>query len=359
MVESPPASPVLAAVLIIVFSILALAAVDGFLAKMERAETGVEAARLFNAAKNSMDRHQYSDAIDRLNDALLIARGDREYLRTLAEAELAAGRLEGAQKTLTDVLEADSSDGLSNLLFARVLVQKGELNDGISHYHRAIYGEWTVDAARRRLDARLELVGLLARLDRKEELMAELLPLQEVVGDDGQIVPQLGRWFLQAGSPVRAAAIFREMLHKQPSDVDAHEGAGDAAFAMANYRTARSEFSTALRLAPENTSFHAKIELSERVLALDPTIRGLDAKERLRRSAVLMKAILDEVSHCVAAPDPDLKALLERGQALLKKRGASFEENLDLAEELGQNLKRQCKPATDDPLTLVLAKVAQ
>jgi len=359
MAETSPASPVLATVLIIVFSILGLAAADGFLAKMERAETGVEADRLFKAAKDLMARRQYSEAIDRLNDALIIARGDREYQRTLAEAELAAGRLGDAQKALTDILEVDSTDGLSNLLLARVLVGKNELNDAISHYHRAIYGEWTADAIRQRLNARLELVGLLARLDKKEELMAELLPLQEAAGEDSRLAPQLGRWFLQAGSPVRAEAIFREILHKQPSDIDAHAGAGDAAFAMANYRTARSEFLTALRLAPENPSFRTKVELSDRVLALDPTIRGLDAKERLRRSGVLMKAVLDEVSHCVTSPDPDLKALIERSEALLKKRGASFEENLDLAEDLGQTLKRQCKPGSGDLLTLVLAKVAQ
>lgn len=359
MAETPPARPVLATLLIIVFSIAALAVADGFLARTERVETHVEAARLFNTARDLMDRHEYSEAIDRLGDALLIARGNREYQRALAEAQLAAARLGDAQQTLTDILEADSTDGLSNLLLARVLVKKDELNAAISHYHRAIYGEWTSDAARRRLDARLELVGLLARLDRKEELMAELLPLQEAVRDDGQIAPQLGRWFLQAGSPARAEAVFREMIHKQPVDADAHAGAGDAAFAMANYRTARSEFSTAVRLVPENPSFRTKLDLSERVLALDPTVRGLDAKERLRRSTVLVKAVLDEAGHCAPAPDPDLKVLTERGQAMLKKRVASFEENLDLAEELGQTLRHQCKPDAQDPLTLVLAKMAQ
>ena len=66
-------------------------------------------------------------------------------------------------------------------------------------------------------------------------------------------------------------------------------------------------------------------------------------------------------------PSPELRGLLDKaGKALKAHVGAAHqsevsESNLDLAEQLWQARKKECKspPAGDSPLALVLARLAQ
>ncbi len=51
-----------------------------------------EAARLFEQGRVLMQRGENAEAIERIKDAIAIERGNRDYLRTLAQAQLAAGR---------------------------------------------------------------------------------------------------------------------------------------------------------------------------------------------------------------------------------------------------------------------------
>ena len=108
-----------------------------------------------------------------------IERGNRDYQRTLAQAQFAAGKNADAESTLTDLLRTDSSDGLASLMLARVLEKEGRFVEAVSYFHRAIYGQWSEDAAGNRLRARFELIDLLAQQNSKEELLAELLSVQD------------------------------------------------------------------------------------------------------------------------------------------------------------------------------------
>ena len=53
----------------------------------------------------------------------------------------------------------------------------------------------------------------------------------------------MGRLFLLAGSPARAADVFRGILHDSPANAEAHAGLGEAEFARDNYRAAQRRFS--------------------------------------------------------------------------------------------------------------------
>src|SRR3954469_3695249 len=90
---------------IVFVAIAALFGADMFLAGMERAETGVEAARLFQQGQALMQRGNPAEAINRFEDAILIERGNRTYRRTLAQAQLAAGMTANAEATLAEVLQ--------------------------------------------------------------------------------------------------------------------------------------------------------------------------------------------------------------------------------------------------------------
>jgi len=354
------------------FSLVALAigalfATDTFLARTEEAESRIEAARLFEQGQRLLDRGHSADAVDRFKDALEIERANREYQRALAQAELAAGQAADAETTLNDLLLSDSTDGPANLSMGRVLLKEGRIREAISYYHRAVYGQWKDDAQSNRLKVRFELIDLLAQQDSQEELLAELLAVQDQMPGDVAARLRTGRLFLAAGSPARAADVFRKVLKDQPANADAYAGLGESDFARGDYRAAQSDFQSALRLNPRiNSGDQAaakRLDLSNRVLALDPAVRGIGAAERFRRSRELVQMTLDAAA-CLG-PNPPLE-LVDEAQKALKARVSAAgldeatEANLDLAGQLWQARISGCKPAPDpdDPLGLVLAKAA-
>ena len=164
---------------IIFIALAALFAADTFLVRIERAEDQAEATRLVAEGRAMMQGGRYAEAVERFKDAISIDRDNRDYRLALADALLAAKNFMEAESTLSELLQRDSTDGDANLAMARVLVGESKIAEGISFYHRAIYGQWRTDAAQNRLKVRFELVDLLARQNAKEELLAELLPLQD------------------------------------------------------------------------------------------------------------------------------------------------------------------------------------
>ncbi len=353
---------------LVFLAIAAIFVVDTFLAKTERAEDRAAAARQFEQGRVLIERGRNAEAIERIEDAISIERGNRDYLRTLAQAELAAGKTADAEATLTDLLESDPTDGPASLIMARVLAKQGRFPEAISYFHRAIYSHWNQDAAENRLRARFELIDLLAQRNSKEELLAELLPVQDQAPLDLKARTRMGQLFLLAGSPARAADVFRGILHDDPADADAHAGLGEADFARGNYRAAQREFQTALRLAPDDQNARRRLGLCDELLMLDPARRGLGPAERFHRSIKLVELTLDETRECTGQnPSPELRGLLDKAGKALKahvsaaRQGEAFEANLDLAEQLWQARRKECKspPATDSPLVLVLARLAQ
>jgi tetratricopeptide (TPR) repeat protein len=354
---------------LVFLAIAALFATDIFLAKTERAESQVEAARLFGQGRVLMQRGEYAEAIERIKDAMAIERGNRDYLRTLAQALFTAGKTADAESSLTELLQSDSTDGLASLIMGRVLVKEGRFAEAVSYFRRAIYGHWNEDAVGNQLRARFELIDLLAQHNLKEELLAELLPAQDQSPRDVKTQTRLGRLFLLAGSPARAADVFRGILHDAPANADAYEGLGEAEFARGHYRAAQRDFQDTLRLAPDDQAARRRLDSCNEVLMLDPTTRGVSARERFSRSLKLVELTLGETSQCAGQnPSPELRGLLdEAARALLNARvstthrSEASESNLELAEQLWQARKRECKspPDTDSPLALVLARLAQ
>jgi tetratricopeptide (TPR) repeat protein len=353
---------------LVFLAILVLFGVDMFLAGMERLETGAEAGRLFRQGRNLMQSGDNTEAIERIKDAIAIERGNRDYRRTLAQAQLAAGDTGDAEFTLTDLLQSDSTDGLASLIMARVLEKEGRFEEAITYYRRAIYGHWDQDQPGNQLRARFELIDLLARQSTKEELLAELLPLQDLAPGDLKTQERLGQLFLQAGSPARAADVFHGILHDAPADAAAHAGLGQAEFARGNYHAADRDFQAALRLAPNDEATRQRLELCTELLTLDPTVRGLNPGERFHRSVKLVELTMNETSRCVGPkPPPDLQALLDKAAKTLKARVTAArqsdvaESNLDLVEQLWQARRKDCTspPAPDSPVALVVARLAQ
>jgi len=349
-------------------AIAALFAIDTSLAKIERVEEHAGAARLFAEGEKLVQQGRYAEAAGRLNDAVAIERDNRDYRLGLAEALTAAGRSTDAEDSLNELLQQDSTDGAANLAMARALIREGKTGEGISFYHRAIYGRWSAKPLENRVRVRFELVDLLARQNSKEDLLAELLPLQEEAPDDLATRMRIGRLLIAAGSSPRAVEVFRAILRRHPQDADAYAGLGEAEFARGNYQTAANEFFAASRLNAQDETIRGRLDLSNQVLALDPTLRGLKTGERYHRSLKLLQLALDDAHQCLGTSSPASQDLWDEGSKAVKRRVAesrqndATEENLDLAEQLWRARPRECQTApaaTENPLVLVLAKIGQ
>ena len=179
---------------------------------------------------------------------------------------------------------------------------------------------------------------------------------------------RLGQLLLLAGSPGRAADVFRGIVRDEPANAEAHAGLGEADFARADYRGAQRHFEEALRIAPNDGNTRRHLEVCSEFLALDPMRRGLDPQERYRRSLKLLELTSAEVDKCITKNQPpEVEALLDKAASAqtahvkAARQGESAEANLDLAEQLWQLRKRECKAAapSDTPLALVLARLGQ
>ena len=203
---------------------------------------------------------------------------------------------------------------------------------------------------------RVELIDLLSRKGDKQDLLAELLPL-EVEKLDLKTREHIAHLYFVAGSSSRAADMFHEILRDSSSDADAQAGLGAAEFARGNYRIARAHFFVALRIRPGDASIAKQLRFSGEVLTLDPTVRGLTAHERLERSTRLLDLATRSLSAC-DGPSPEPPAR----RPAPGKEGDAAEANLEQAEKIWQTRKKECKQAlteTEQTLDLVLTKTAQ
>lgn len=353
---------------LIFVAIALLFAFDTFLASIDRSESRAEATALFREGRVLAANGDYVEAIDRFRSAVFTVRGNREYQLALGEALLGAGKHDDAETQLGEILQQEATWGPANLAMARTLVQEHRFQEATSYYHRAIYGQWATDEAANRVKARFELIDLLVSRNARSELLSELLPLLDEAPDSVQLRERLGHLFVLAGSPSRATTIFQEILRQRPNDANAHAGLGEAAFARGNYRTARTAWVSAARLAPGDTVVSSRIALVDSVLALDPTQRGLRMAEQLARSSTLLSLASRQLAAC-AGPSPaaPVRTVLDTAQAQLdsrvrpSERREAYDANLDLAERIWQLRESSCAAAAapEDPVALVLARLAQ
>ncbi|HEY7334389.1 MAG TPA: tetratricopeptide repeat protein [Bryobacteraceae bacterium] len=344
-----------------ILAIGALFAINVFLAKAESEANRVEAARFYENGQRLMQAGQSAEAADQFKSALSLERENQDYRLALGEALLAAGKIQDAQSTLQSLLDLNSFSGPANLAMARVLVKQDQIQRAISYYHRAIFGQWKENARANQVRARLELADLLSRQNSKEGLLAELLPLQDEVSDDIATLEKLGQWFLAADSPARAAATFRLVLRDDPESADAYAGLGAADFAQRNYRAARGNFAAALRLRPSDRAIAARLDVCDRVLTLDPTLKGLGVGEQSQRSRKLAELALNSLKQCAGLASTSSAAeSIEAAEKQLKRR-ASASSDIELAERLWQKRKTDCGQtgAPDRALALVMEELAQ
>lgn len=353
-----------AAILVV---IMVLLAADTSLARVDRRESAMHAAALYREGREFLVQGHPRTAAERFAAAFGMERSNTRYQLALAEALLDDGRLELAEATLTSLLARAETDGGVNVAMARVLVREGRTDEAKSYYHRAIYGHWGADSVRARIASRLELIDLLAAQGAKQELLAELLPMEEVMPDSLALRKRVGHLFVVAGSPARGASIFRELLRQNPADGDAYAGMGEVALSLGNFRMARADFLQASRLLPEDTAIAARLALSDTILAISPIERGLGTHERFIRARDILVRTVATAESC-AVPSGSRAVLTASARSTLaavvrrQQEDAESERVLALASDLYASMPASCssvRTPSGEALALIQAHLPQ
>jgi tetratricopeptide (TPR) repeat protein len=355
---------------VIVFAVtMGLWALDVFLARAEQSEIQAEAQRFYVRGTQMLRAGKTAQATDLLRRAHSLARGNRQYELGLIEALTAAGKPDEAEMNLQHALQRNPNDGPVNLLAARLMVKTRRITDAEAYYHRAIYGSWRDASDAHRIETRMELIRLLAARGDEKSLLAELLPLQSEVQNDIQKRTQIAQLYLQAGSPNRAADVYRDLIREGHADEAAYAGLGEAELQMGRYRSAQSAFLSAFRRNPADTSIRGRMELAAMMAGLDPTIRQLGTAEKYARSTHVLERARDALNRCIAGRAAGrARDLLTKADEVIAARrpriisNEAAEERLTLAEELWKVRVAECGPGTtgeEEPLKLIMQTLAQ
>jgi tetratricopeptide (TPR) repeat protein len=352
--------------LMVVAVVAALYAFDVFMAGVERTELKREASSLFAQGRRLESARRADAAIRLYRRALAIDRGNVEYQIALGRALASTGRYGEAAPVFDDVLDRSPDDGRANLEMARLRRAAGNLSEAASYFHRAIYGSWLRNAQQHRIEARLELIDMLVRAGRRRELLAELLPLEDEAPDDVSLRLRIADLFMTAGSPARAAEAYRAVAARNPDDVRAWEGLGEAELQRGNYHAAQSAFVSALRRMPDSDEVRRRLRLAAQAAQLDPVSRRLPFPERLARSRRILSMTIAELQQCAPGQEnAEVAGLTSRAERALHRKQFQDEDPveaaLSAAEDAWSYVQRACPAQVrqEDALALVMSRLQQ
>ena len=360
-VQSVPAEPKTARFFVpgVIAAAIGLLIFIGFLNYYYRAERATRAELYNKTASELAEQNRDAEAIEQLRNALSISPGSEPYRLALAMELVKAKRLDEASVYLHEVLKRDPTNGVANLGLARIAAARQRTSDAVTYYHRAVDGAWTSGQERNRIEARFELADYLSKQDRKTQALAELLGALSQVRDN-PTRKRIGKLLLDYGSPRQSAEVFREVLRDDNADVEAYVGLGQATLEQDDYVAAQSAFRSALDADPSNTTAKNRLELCERILALDPDARNIRASERYQRSASLLESAVQMTEPCAS----DVQRLEAAKRALANKPrpgtvGDATETNLSLAVDLWRSRTASCPKPPDDAPALLLNRMSR
>jgi tetratricopeptide (TPR) repeat protein len=245
------------------------------------------AARWKRRGEDALAHNNAKAAVYDLRTALGYGQDDPTTEVELAGALAQAGRLQEATAYFNTLWEKEPGNGNINLQLARLAGRQGQTDLALHDYHAAIYGVWEGDGAIRRRQVRLELVRYLIQQKRFSDARDELL----IAAGNDTTTPgllEVAGLLAEAHAPSDALQIYREVAGRRPVVVQALEGAGQMAFTLARYRTARTYLDRALNASSASrplmnrTLTEKNLKIANAVMAIYPS-QALPQRERLLR----------------------------------------------------------------------------
>jgi chloride channel protein, CIC family len=338
--------------------------VIGFLNYYYRSARSERAAQFYKTGNDLLEQGRDDEAVQQLRDALSSAPGNPQYRLALGLALVKDNHPAEASVYLNALLKRDPENALAGLGEARLLAGQGRSADAVRLYRRAIDGSWPAGEQSARMQARLELVSLLAKSGQRTQAIAELLAALGSAAHDVPMKQKIGDLLLSYGAPREAADVFRDITRTGSQSAQAYAGLGHAELALDNYFEARHAFEKAVGLNPADQASQTQLALIDRVMALDPNARGLRAAARYERSKELLSAEIMRFDACQTGAGATAAA---QKAVALHPRANQLEDaadhNLMLAEDLWkQGLKSCSTPVASDAngqaVDRVLARLA-
>lgn len=339
----------LVAVIVVFFSVTTFAA-RAYHRKQEQF-----GASWYERGEAALRQSRPSEAVADFRNALAYSRDNDDYQLRLAQALMADHRPQEARSYLLSLWEKEPGDGALNLELARLAAVWGDTPQAVRYYHAAIYGVWPDEpTAQHRWQIRFELSEYLLQRNSPQDVkaaQAELVALAGVLPpQDADDQMRLGTLFVRAGLYPRALTAFQVALADKPNFLAALEAASEAAFQLRDYSAARNYLLPVVAQKPKDEHFLELLNLSELVMKLDPSERGLPAQEQARRALRDLQIAVAGAQKC-APPDSGVAALLDQAKSLkptqrsLASNPDALGKTIDLVFKL-QKASAPCGPAS-------------
>ncbi len=328
-------------------------------------------SRWFDRGMIDLQARRFDSAVTEFRSALLYSRDNYSYQLNLAEALIGLKRTGEASSYLVNLWDRQPEDGVVNLELARIAVQKGQTEQVLRYYHNAIYAAWSTDQEDNRREARLELIEFLLSTNTKAQAQAELIALEENLGDDPSQQQRVGDLFLRAQDYEHALGAYRLSLKADRDNGAALAGAGLAAFQLGRYPQAQHYLQGALTEGAGNALIDDRLKTTELVLAMDPFRRQVSVAQRHKVAVEAFETAGRRLQACSAAQGGTLptatQTSLASSWAKMKPRMTEgelrrdpdlVEAGMDLVFEIERETSATCgTPSGADAALLLIAKL--
>jgi tetratricopeptide (TPR) repeat protein len=325
-------------------------------------------SRWFNRGIADLNAKRFSPAVTEFRTALLYSRDDFDYQLNLAEALIGLKHTGEASAYLLNLWDREPDNGLVNLELARIAARQGQFKEASHYYHDAVYAAWPTSEESKRMQARLELIELLLRVNDKTEAQSELIALSENVGEDPVQQEHIGDLFVRAGDYERALAAYRTSLKADKHNRADLAGAGYAAFQLGRYPEAQRYLEAAVTEDPKDTASADLLKTSEMVLHMDPYRRPISAAqrarivkhafdvagERLRNCAVPSNSPTASGAPPVSLSDEWASASPKLSELRLRANPDLVDSTMDLVFRIERQTSILCGTPTGEDLALLL-----
>lgn len=312
-------------------------------------------------------RRRPAVAVADFETALSYSPDDADDRFNLSQALLESKRLAEARAQLLTLWTETPGDGRVNLELARIAATTNDDGDAIRYYHAAIDGRWESGATTARRTARLELAKFLLRRGQNIRAQAELIAMIDDLPLDPESITDVGALLVDAGADTRAMGLFQRALTIAPTYPRAARLAGGVAFRAGDYRLAHDYLSEVAKGETLDQPSQDALDVTTRLLALDPTADRLTTRGRAARTLSCVEIAQHRIAACssstpsVGSAGETLPMLSERIDSLAKLSERDLLRDPDLidstmntvfqVEAIPSNL---CGPSTVDDRAMQL-----
>jgi tetratricopeptide (TPR) repeat protein len=363
--QQPVMLALLAALAVIFFT-----AVTG-LSRAYQAQREALGSRWFSRGVADLQAQRFDSAVTEFRSALLYARDNYAYQLNLAEALIGLRRTSEASSYLVNLWDRQPEDGLVNLELARIAVQKGQTEQALRYYHNAIYAAWAADQEDKRRDARLELIEFLLSTNARAQAQAELIALEENLGEDPSQQERVGDLFLRVQDYEHALGAYRLSLKAERDNGAALAGAGLAAFQLGRYPQAQHYLQAAVSENAGNALIENRLKTTELVLGMDPFRRQISVAQRHKIVVEAFETAGKRLQACGASRGGALPTTTQTSlasswakmkpritEAELRRDPDLVEAGMDLVFEIERQTSASCgAPSGADAALLLIAKL--